>query len=136
MKNRSLLLLALFSPLLVLTIWAAELEIRYIMSPKVLISATGYDPRDLLSGHYLNLRLDWNNTDCTQFEGNICDKKNFNKRYRYYLPEKEAKALDKVLARQNLGLLLEFSYTQGREPILRNLFIENLPWKEWTQKNL
>lgn len=136
MKNRGLLLFLLFLPLIILTLWLGELEIRYAMSPKVYVSATGYDPRDLLSGHYLNLRLDWDKTDCSQFKENTCPKEKFNYSYRYYLPEADARALDKMIFNNNLDLTLEFAYPENGTPIIRNMLINNTNWEKWTEENL
>ena len=37
----------------------------------------GYDPRDLLSGHYIQYQIDWEKADCNQFEDSVCHKDNF-----------------------------------------------------------
>lgn len=136
MKNRALILFLLFFPLILLSLWLGELEIRYALSPRVYVAATGYDPRDLLSGHYLSLRPDWNKTDCSQFKENKCPKKAFNYVYRYYLPEAEAKALDKVIFRGGIDLRLEFAYPEKGAPLIRNLLINDQHWKTWTDENL
>lgn len=135
MKNRGLLIFLLFLPLLVLTLWAGELELRYIMSPKIYVSATGYDPRDLLSGRYLNLQLQWDNTDCSQFKDQKCHEDRFTKTYRYYLPEADAIRLDRVVMQRKINLMLEFAYPKNGAPIIRELLIDGKNWKTWTYEN-
>lgn len=131
MKNRGLMLFLLFVPLLALTLWLGDLEVRYAFSPKVYVAASGYDPRDLLSGHYLNLQLDWNKTDCTQFADSVCPKERFNWNYRYYLPEADALYLEKEIFKASADLKLEFAFPKTGAPVIRNLLLDNMDWKEW-----
>lgn len=48
----------LLLPTLVLAGWAASIAIKRNMQPAMRIAIVGYDPRDLLRGHYLQFRLD------------------------------------------------------------------------------
>ena len=51
-----------------LTVYKA---VKAAAGKKIIIPITGYDPRDLLSGHYLTFRLDLNND-------NLCDDEYYN----------------------------------------------------------
>lgn len=131
MKKRGFLLFGLFIPAIALTIWLGKLELHYTFSPKIYVAATGYDPRDLLSGHYLNLTLDWEKTDCSQFENKVCAKERFERIYRYYLPEADAVFLEKEIFKNSPDLLLEFAYPRKGAPLIRNLTLDKQNWKDW-----
>lgn len=49
---------ALLLPFTALAIWVALLEFRIITGNEVRLRITGYDPRDLLSGHFMRYNLD------------------------------------------------------------------------------
>ena len=122
--------LALFFPLVTLLIWILHLQYYILYGNSVTVAVTGYDPRDLLSGHYLSLTPDWDNTDCTQFEENKCPKTDFEPRYRFYISEEIAPSLEKFINQLRPNMSLEFSY-QDHHPAMRKLFIENMPWQNW-----
>src|SRR5690349_20108829 len=50
---------ALLLPILALAVWVGLLQFRIISGQEVRLKITGYDPRDLLSGHYMQFRLDF-----------------------------------------------------------------------------
>lgn len=124
-KQISILLLTI--PAIILLGWLGMLHFPYVSAPKVTIAVSGYDPRDLLSGHYLNLRLDWDKTECKQFADNICPKERFKENYRYYLPEEEAKAAEKELFKQDTEAFLEFSLPTKGEPLIQNFYTKKSP---------
>ncbi len=58
MQNKSsLLIMALSFPLIALLIWTIALHMQIKDDQSVIIAVEGYDPRDLLRGHYVNLSL-------------------------------------------------------------------------------
>ena len=59
-------------PVLFFIGWIGYLKISEINAPQYQIAVRSYDPRDLLSGHYLSLRPDWFHTDCGQFDAGRC----------------------------------------------------------------
>ncbi len=133
--KKHLVLIGLLVPVAALFIWVAGIEVKYSGSPKVLIKAEGYDPRDLLSGHYLQLRLNWHDTDCKQFADNECPRNRFEYTYRFYLPEHDAELMDSLISsRRNLDMDLEFSMHAAAAPLLKELYVEKQPWKAWLQK--
>ena len=134
MKNKKLLIFSLVFPVIVLLLWTLSLTYYHHSEKRtVLIAVTGYDPRDLVSGHYVQLQPDWNATDCTQFEDNICPKKLFRTSYRYFLPQNEAKNLEVLLANrsQALSAQLQFIFIPNQEPVLKDLFLEGMVWNDW-----
>lgn len=66
MKNTSrVLLLCLLLPLVGLAGYVAYAEARIRAGVRWRIPIAGYDPRDLLSGHYLTFRFDWERLGAT-----------------------------------------------------------------------
>lgn len=58
MTRRLVTLALLVVPTLAVAAWAAWLAAERAAQPSMHIAITGYDPRDLLRGHYLQFRLD------------------------------------------------------------------------------
>lgn len=121
---------ALLFPLVVLLVWILSLQYSVLYGNSVTVAVTGYDPRDLLSGHYLALTPDWSKTDCTQFEENKCPKTDFESHYRFYISEDIVSSLEKLINQKRPDMSLEFSY-HNHHPAIRSLLIENKPWQEW-----
>ena len=71
---------ALAFPIVVLLIWTAGLQYLSLTAPRVMVTVEGYDPRSLISGHYLELQPDWTRTDCKTFGGQTCPKDKFEKK--------------------------------------------------------
>jgi len=135
MKQNSILIAILAFPIILLLLWTLSFQSKISKSETVRIATTGYDPRDLLSGHYINLRLLWDETDCSQFYDNECPDDGFDYRYRFYVPEHDAVCLDrKIASSRDLKIELEFAMPYNSEPIITNLYIESHPWKEWLVK--
>ena len=57
------LFMALLVPIICLVLLAIYKGIKVAIGKEMIIPITGYDPRDLLSGHYLIYRLDLNNNE-------------------------------------------------------------------------
>lgn len=101
---------------------------------EVEIAATGYDPRDILAGHYLNLQLDWDKTDCAQFAGDLCPKGDFDRVYNFYISQQNAAALEKAANNAENTVKLIFSYRQGQKPQLNNMKINGVSYKEFVKE--
>ena len=50
-------LLPVFLPVAVLLLWTFSLEVRRMTGQEIRLHVEGYDPRDLLSGHYMRFRF-------------------------------------------------------------------------------
>ena len=96
---------------------------------KVEIAVTGYDPKDFLSGYYMNLQIDWDKTDCKQFESEVCPLREFKKVYNYYIKrEQSAKLSQKV----NAGdVKLVFSYAKGHTPSVVDLKVDGKSYMDF-----
>lgn len=130
MRGHRLTTLALLLlPTLVVAAWAAWLAAERTAQPALRIAITGYDPRDLLRGHYLEFRLDLPDADglaCACLHPNpdaphhpavapaICeappprDCRHFIAEpwqvYRYYAAEERALALQEELVAEPGGI--------------------------------
>ncbi|MBR1648026.1 MAG: hypothetical protein IJ689_00320 [Alphaproteobacteria bacterium] len=138
-KNKIITVLAF--PIAILVLWIADLSIRTALMPEVTVRIAGYDPRDIISGHYIAYTIDWEETDCTQFAGRVCPEDEFKNyalneywgdQYRFYIPESKAKELDKMFrnrrAEHNFDII--YKYTPGFPPLAKELLIDGKPWQE------
>lgn len=137
--RKGLLITALVLPITILFGWLMLLISQMNSGYEVKVAVMGYDPRDLLSGHYIQYQIDWEKTDCSQFESGECDQEPFCKeafwgrQCRYYIPEEYAKELDEMFrSRNESGDVFEvvYSYQQGRKPMAKEMLINGKPWRE------
>lgn len=132
MHRKPLLLAALLMPIAVLSLWVGYIQYHINHAPEIIIRAEGFDPRSLISGHYLSLRLNWQNTNCKQFGDNLCHPGRFESVYNYYLPEKEAMQIDKYIrTNRKLKIELVFAYPENKKPHLKRLLLGGKDWKDW-----
>jgi len=61
-------------PVAAMALWLLSLNIAIMRAREVTLAVTGYDPRDLLSGHYLRYRIDYGITPdhITHAGGPVC----------------------------------------------------------------
>lgn len=118
-----------FLPVMIMLVWTATLENERHQGREVVVRLQGYDPRDLLSGHYIRYELDWDNTDCTQFENGICPQSAFDQWGRFYVPESKAMALDKVIRDEGNTAEMVFSYKRGIKPYALRLLVNGESWQ-------
>ena len=117
---------------------------------------TGYDPRDLLSGHYLRYSIDYGVQEichedasnkagyvclnpkrftyslpgdyCSLFIKGSCDGSQFNAGIeRYYVPEKDAKRLEKLIHSHKASVTL--SVLRNGKAQVKDLLIDGQSWK-------
>jgi uncharacterized membrane-anchored protein len=69
MKSREVLFSVLF-PIVVLVGWVVKLELTKHHGREVELKVRAYDPRDLLSGHYLQYTVDYGESVCEHGFGN------------------------------------------------------------------
>ena len=132
MKTKHILAFFLILPIFIYIGWVGKIEKQIHTAKTVMVTMQGYDPVDLLSGHYLRLQPDWTETDCQQFENDVCPTELFSYSYRYYLPEFDAIEIDKELIRNtNLKIEMEFAVTGKAKPLVKHLYINGIKWKDW-----
>ena len=94
---RALKILALILPVLVPLLLAGKIVYERAMAPVHLVRIEGYDPRDMLYGHYLRFRFTPEKSAAReQFPEDIVERLNVFGG-RYYIPEREAHTLDAML---------------------------------------
>ncbi|MDR2901911.1 MAG: hypothetical protein LBU87_02225 [Lactobacillales bacterium] len=128
--KKSHLAYMLFLPLAVFMAWNIYMFSITKEGATVHLPITGYDPKNLLSGHYIDYRINWTKADCRQFRDNICPKKEFKGTERMYIPEKYAAQLDRMLASNIYTFEILYAYREGRRPIVKDMLINNRPWRE------
>ena len=141
--NKKFLILALSFPFIALIVWTISLYVQQSTGTEIKVAVMGYDPRDLLSGHYIRYTIDWEKTDCSQFPNGICPKEEFCKQSRFgnqcrfYIPERHAEKLDRLFRRRNnTTMIFEviYSYQAGGEPLAKKLLINGKDWRESLKK--
>lgn len=134
MKTKYILALFLILPFIVFAGWLYNIHQSLNAERDVTVTMTGYDPKDLLSGHYLLLRPDWRNTDCTQFEDNHCPTWQFSATYRYYLPEEKAIMFDKISNVDKMEIV--FAYQKNSTPMVKSFLVGGMKWDDWLNRYL
>lgn len=141
--KKYILLVFLFIPCFCLLGWTIFLNSTRNTGTDIKVSVAGYDPVELLAGHYISYQIDWENTDCNQFPNKVCPKNNFCKenkwnrgtrQCRFYVPEKDAKSLDELLRNQtknNVKFEVLYSYKKGHAPIAKQLLINGHDWHKY-----
>lgn len=129
--HRGIIITLLAVPCFALMAWTVLLTSQRHDGRDVQIAIEGYDPRDLLSGHYIRYQHNWQQTDCTQFANNICPKEAFCEYCRFYISETHASTLDKILRQpKQAPITVVYSYQQGRKPVAKSLLIDGKPYAE------
>lgn len=131
MKSKYILAFFLAVPVVYFIASYAYYERQFYQSSEtVVVRVRGFDPRDLLSGHYLYLQPDWENTNCCQFDSCDCPAGDFAREYKYFLQEDFAINLDRLVATEKVQTDMTFVYKKGSKPLVKDLLINGLPWKE------
>ncbi len=118
-------------PIIYLLATAGIIHYELYSEKTVTIAMRGFDPVDLVSGHYLYLRPDWDATDCSQFADNRCPTERFSLSYRYYIPEVIASDADKYVNCPNTKTAMVFVWRGNAKPLVKTLLINGIPWQEW-----
>lgn len=161
MNKRTLLLVALILPIAALMVNAWMKSAQRSSGEEVILPIEGFDPRDLLSGHYLLYRVNFGlDSSCTEqgAEAAVClrpERKMYARNElpencelfiqgycddsatfvagieRFYIPEEYAEALEKQV-RDKQGEIVLSVDSQGNAAI-RDLLIDGKPWEEAVQ---
>lgn len=122
----------ILAPAVFLLLWVIVLSLQLRSGQEVRVRIGGYDPRSILSGHYINYEIDWANTDCTQFENGVCPERDFEKALyqqywgkagRFYIAENRAVDLDRAVRNSDNVAEIIYSYRKGRRPYALRLLI-------------
>jgi len=148
-------LVAFFLPVLSLIVLTAYKQIQIGRGTEVILSIQGYDPRDLLSGHYLTFSVNYDLPNLCQnnskAEKYVCLSPRFEsdirpedcKLYirgqcrgwrfvagveRFYVPENEALILEKLV--RNKEASIKLSIGGDGTARVKDLLLNGIPWKE------
>lgn len=125
-------------PFLCLLAWTLQLTWQRSHGQEVKVAVMGYDPRDLLSGHYIQYQIDWSRTNCHQFNDGKCPHEDFCKearwgrQCRFYIPEEYAKQLDQLFRQRNdesMKFEVVYSYQPGQKAVAKQLLINGQDWR-------
>jgi uncharacterized membrane-anchored protein len=149
--KKKYLLLFFFIPMICLFLWACFLEYDKNSGHKILVSIKGYDPRDLLSGHYIQYVINWDKTDLNQFNNKSFTQQEFikslnKKALRFYVSEKYLKDLNSILSQnttfnfilngfqEKYEIEVIYSYKKGKHPIASYLLINGENYQNFFNK--
>ena len=135
MSKKIWLGLALAFPIVWLSVWVGKINYEIKQAPEIVIRAEGYDPRSLIAGQYLYLRLNWQEADCSQFKDNLCHPNRFDYVYQYYIPEDVAPLLDKIVQQGDVKIDLVFAYPENNSPYLKRMLFNGIKWQDWLKQN-
>jgi len=157
-RSQKILLVALMFPIIALAIIVGYRNYILSAGTEVILPVTGYDPRDLLSGHYLIYTIDYGvsgvclgNSSKMNTPAYIClDPKMFSYSWtekcklvikgscnqarfeagieRYYVPEEKAKNLEALLRSEGASIVL--SITDSGKVQIKSLLIGGRHWKD------
>lgn len=124
------MMLVLLLPLVVLLGWTGYLSLAMHHRTEITLPVTGYDPRDLLSGHYIRYQIEWQEVDCPALFGEkTCPVAAFAPNTHFYVPEKDAAALEHLLqAGGEHTFEIVFAYQKGKAPLAKQLLVDGLDW--------
>ena len=161
MNKRFLLTVVVFIPFFALLGWTLYILDTRDKAVEVVLPIRGYDPRDLLSGHYINYEInidknryckkkvevytfkdkkgklrEWKRGDfaCLKVEIPGFKENNWYGSKRFYIPEKYAKKLDALFRkRNNTDMRFEVLYAVPERggAIPKALLINGVEWQEY-----
>ncbi len=115
------ILLAL--PIIVLFCWVSALQLSRSTAEKIVLPVSGYDPRDLLSGHYLAVQV--------RYPENSPYKDCCNNIRRFYVPENKARILERALNSANVHAEMVIAVPKYGNPAPVDLLLNGKPWTEF-----
>ncbi len=111
-------------PFLILVSWFSYAIIFEKEAASVVLPVRGYDPRDLLSGHYIRYWIDWDKADCFQLDWQgVCPRKSFQNARRFYVPENQARSVEYYL-NDNSRVEMIFAFKKGYRPVAKELWVD------------
>lgn len=135
MNKKLIILLTL--PIAVLLFISIYWAIYASFGQEVKVAIRGYDPRDILSGHYISYTINWDDTDCTQFTDNLCPQTEFchNENCKFYIPEASAEQLERLLNTSAQNFHIIYRYKLNQPPVALQLLINGQPWQTFLSEN-
>ena len=132
MNKENHLIYWLFLPFFGIALWLGYFALFIEGSAEVRLPITGYDPRNLLSGHYVAYRIDWAKADCFQadWQGK-CPVDKFKTSYRFYVPERTASSIERAINKADVQTEIVFSYRKSGTAVARDLLIDGRSFRTY-----
>ncbi len=90
----------------------------------------GYDPRDLLSGHYIRFQIDKKKMGA-DFD-NL--PKELKRPQRFYVPQFYARQLSEALISNKYKFEVSYRMRENRPPRIKDIYIDGVLWREQIDK--
>lgn len=154
--SRRTLIIALLIPIAALAALTAYKKYVLSFGQEIVLPISGYDPRDLLSGHYLIYQVEYGvgsicgggagpqtgfvclspklfsytaPNGCLKVIRGLCNNGRFEAGIeKYYIPEDKAKALEEKVRSKSASIVL--SVTTDGQAQVKDLLIDGQPWKD------
>ncbi len=154
--SKNLIISALVFPVVALGIFTAFKKYKIEVGTKIVLPISGYDPRDLLSGHYLVYTVEYGATpDCDmgsqpepsyycidakrfyRFKPSTCSaiirgRCQYNRFLadieKFYIPEDKASELDKLVRGKEAAIEISVQFDGTAQ--VRDLLINGKSWRE------
>ena len=128
-------LFILLLPFMIMCAWALSYDRIIKSGTEVVLPITGYDPRNLLSGHYIEFQIAWSQANCYQADWKgACPRAAFNGVSRYYIPESSARTLERFVNNSSVKTEIVFAYKKGERPLAKRLLINGQSWQNYLNK--
>jgi uncharacterized membrane-anchored protein len=155
-QSKKALALALLFPIVSLGVLAASKKFGLTFGSEVVLPISGYDPRDLLSGHYIIYQIEYGvggvcggnsgknagyvclepkrfsysePSDCSKLIRGICNNDRFEAGVeKYFVPQEKAVFLDAQVRTKRASIVLSIS-SSGHAQV-KDLLIDGQPWTE------
>lgn len=128
---RFLKMMALLLPVLIPALLVGKIMAERAAAPVYYVRIEGYDPRDLLYGHYLVFRFSpETSADRAIFPaglGEALDR--FDS--RYYIPERHAPALEDILRNPDYVTEIAIGLPDNGKAFMRGLYIDRTPMRDF-----
>ena len=130
--KKYVLFILLCLPTLFFGIWVVQLSVQVENARMITVPLRGYDPRDLLAGHYIQYDIDYNRFNKQNYPE--CQLPHSWKERRFYIPEKNANALDSLFRQNQHRFSVVFACQKGRKAIAKQLLIDGQDWHYFLQE--
>ena len=158
MINKKLLIIALLIPILFLLGFTIKNQLALSHGKEFSLPVEGFDPRDLIAGHYLIYRVNYGGVpkcsvgqklsyvcldpygdyaslkpedgSCKLFIKGSCEYGGFSAGIeKFYIPEEFSRELTSKIVNHKGKILI--SVSKSGDAIIKDLLIENCPWKKY-----
>jgi len=156
-QNKKNLIVALIVPILSLIALTSYKKYILAVGYEIILPISGYDPRDLLSGHYITYRIEYGISEicsnqyesriayvclepnksvnfsvplsCTKMIEGECNYGQFKAGIeKYFAPEDKAKYLESQIRSKSASIVL--SVTRNGRAQVKDLLLDGQPWKD------